>query len=437
MAIIHFRNPFFPTLRINKQIAVEEFYPRDAGELCIEDEDNLITQGLDNPIGTPALSEMLSPGQRVLIIVDDNTRTTPVSRILPHVLERIKKAGVRSEDIEILVALGTHRPLNEAELKQKLGPEVYQNYLVHNHNWQDPDSLINIGKTDSGIEIWINRRLKEADFIIGIGHIVPHRVAGYSGGGKIIQPGVCGPLTTGQTHWLSAYYAASEILGKPDNPVRKEIEEVALRAGLKFIVNVVQDKTGRMVGVFAGDPIRAHREGCRLAQNIYGVPIKGKADIVITEAFPAELELWQATKALQAADMVVNPGGVVILLAECPEGVSRSHGDLILKYGFRPLREVEKLVARKEITDLNTASYLARVGNILERVKVILVSKGISSLEARTLGFYSADSPQEALTMALKLVNKSDRIIVLHHGSEMLPFVTTEGIPSCNNSRTP
>ena len=161
--------------------------------------------------------------------------------------------------------------------------------------------------------------------------------------------------------------------------MRREIEEVALRAGLKFIVNVVQDKTGRLAGVFAGDPIKAHRQGCELAQRIYGVNIKARADIVITEAFPAELELWQATKALQAADMVVNPGGVIIFLAACPEGISQSHGQLILKYGFRPLAEVEKLVARKEITDLNAASYLARVGNIVSRARVILVSRGINT----------------------------------------------------------
>lgn len=304
MPIVHFSNPLFASLLIDEKISVEEFYPREAGEWCVVDEDSLIAEALDNPIGTPALSERLSPDQQVLIIVDDNTRTTPVNRILPHVLDRIKKAGVPSEHIKFLVALGTHRPLKEEELNRKLGSEICQKYLVYNHNWQDRNSLINIGRTPSGIDIWINQHLRESDFIIGIGHIVPHRVAGYSGGGKIIQPGVCGPITTGQTHWLSAYYSAGEILGRPDNPVRKEIEEVALRAGLKFILNVVQDKTGRVVGAFAGDPIKAHREGCKLAQRMYGVPIKEKADIVIAEAFPAELELWQATKALQAADMV-------------------------------------------------------------------------------------------------------------------------------------
>ncbi|CEP69386.1 Domain of unknown function DUF2088 [Moorella glycerini] len=423
MTRITFSNPFFSHLDIEANIVADEYHPVNTENLSLAMEEEIIKAGLDNPIGTPALVEMLSPDQKVLIIVDDNTRTTPVNRILPYLLAELKAAGISDANIKFLVGLGTHRHMEAEELKLKLGIEIYQYYSVYNHDWQKQDALINIGKTASGIDIWINRHLTEADFIIGIGHIVPHRVAGYSGGGKIIQPGVCGPITTGQTHWLSAYYSAAEILGHPDNPIRREIEEVAIRAGLKFIINVVQDKTGRLVGVFAGDPIKAHRQGCALAQKIYGVSIKAKADIVITEAFPAELELWQATKALQAADIVVNSGGVIILLAECPEGISKSHGQLILKYGFRPLPEVENLIARQEITNLNVASYLARVGNIVNRVKVILVSRGIAPAEARVLGFEAAATPQEAWTMALGLAGQKARLAVLHHGSEILPVL--------------
>lgn len=427
MATVSFSNSYFSPLNIEDGVLINEYYPMNVDAMSLPAEAEIIKAGLDNPVGTPDLAEMVTSGQRVLIIVDDNTRTTPLDRILPYLLAKIKAAGVSDANIKFLVGLGTHRPMSSEELERKLGKEVYQHYSVYNHDWEKADVLLNIGKTTSGIDIWINRHLTEADFIIGMGHIVPHRVAGYSGGGKIIQPGVCGPVTTAQTHWLSAYYAAADILGHPDNPVRQEIEEVALRAGLKFIVNVVQDRTGRLAGVFAGDPIKAHRKGCELAQGIYGVSIKTRADIVITEAFPAELELWQATKALQAADIVVNPGGVIIFLATCPEGISQSHGQLILKYGFRPLAEVEKLVARKEITNLNAASYLARVGNIVSRARVILVSRGITPAEARALGFATAATPQEAWDMALKLARPKPQVAVLHHGSEILPILTGTG----------
>lgn len=423
MTRITFNNPYFTPLNIKENIKFEEYYPINAVELSVPNDEEVIKAALDNPIGTPALGELIKPEHRVLIIVDDNTRTTPVDCILPPLLARIKAAGVEDAGIKFLVGSGTHRPMNEEELKRKLGIDIYQCYTVYNHDWEKTDSLINIGQTSSGVDIWISRHLMEADFVIGLGHIVPHRVAGYSGGGKIIQPGVCGPITTGQTHWLSAYYSAAEILGNPDNPVRREIEEVAIRAGLKFIINVVQDKTGHLAGVFAGDSIKAHRQGCALAQKIYGVSIKEKADIVISEAFPAELELWQATKALQAADVVVNPGGVIILLAECPEGISKSHGQLILKYGFRPLAEVESLVTRQEITNLNVASYLARVGNVVNKAKAILVSKGIPPAETRALGFDYAVAPGDALNMALGLVGEKARIAVLHQGSEILPLL--------------
>jgi len=192
-------------------VPIEEYFPIDGDALSLPAEEEIIEAGLDNPVGTPDLAEMVSPGQRVLIIVDDNTRTTPAERILPYLLTRLNTAGISDANIKFLVGLGTHRAMSAKELEQKLGKEVYQRYSVYNHDWEKSDDLLNIGKTTSGIDIWINRHLTEADFIIGLGHIVPHRVAGYSGGGKIIQPGLCGPATTAQTHWLSAYYTAADI----------------------------------------------------------------------------------------------------------------------------------------------------------------------------------------------------------------------------------
>lgn len=423
MTVVTFQNPCFGPLYLGEDLTVDQYRPLDAGPLPPGGGDRMIGEALDRPVGAPDLAGMVSGKRNVLIVIDDNSRTTPADRILPILLNKLGEAGIGDGDIKILVGLGTHRPMSGEELEKKVGPEIYRRCPVCNHDWGNPGALSYIGKTRAGIDIWVNRMVAEADFVIGLGHIVPHRVAGYSGGGKIIQPGVCGPGTTGRTHWMSAYYSASEMLGRPDNPVRREIEEVAAMAGLKFIVNVVQDRTGRLAGVFAGDPVEAHRMGCRMAEKIYGVPVKERADIVISEAFPAESELWLATKALQAADVVVRPGGVIVLLAECPEGVSRSHGALISKLGFRLLEEVEGLVARQEITNLNVASYLARVGNIACRKRVILVSRGIAREQARRLGFDYAATPPEALEMALQASGKRPGVAVLHHGSEILPVL--------------
>ncbi len=417
-----FTNRYFGELSIPSAYEVTEYYPRTYTDESGRSSAMIIEQAIDRPIGCSPLTAV-KPDDKVLVIVDDKSRTTPADEILPAVLERLRQAGVRDSAVTLMIALGTHRPMTGPELQEKVGPEVFARYRVANHAWDDPAALCNLGKTAAGTDIWVNKLAVDADYVIGIGHIVPHRVAGFSGGGKIVQPGISGPVTTGQTHWLSAYHSAEEMLGKPDNPVRREIEEVAARVGLKFIVNVVQDSAGKVAGVFAGDPILAHRAGCRFAGGIFGVAVKEKADIVIAEAYPAELELWQATKALQAADVVVKPGGQIILLAQCPEGISRSHGPLIERFGFRPLAAVERLVAEGAVADLNVASYLARVGNVLEKNRTILVSQGISALQSGKIGFESCSTAEEAFLKAVTGEEGRPKIAILHQGSELLPIL--------------
>ncbi len=417
-----FTNKYFGELAIPSSCEVTEYYPRTYTDESGRQARQLIEQAIDRPIACSPLTEV-KPGDKVLVIIDDKSRTTPVGAILPIVLDRLRQAGVGDSAVTILVALGTHRPMAGPELQEKVGREIFDRYRVVNHAWDDPAALCNLGKTVAGTDIWVNKLAVEADYIIGIGHIVPHRVAGFSGGGKIVQPGISGPVTTGQTHWLSAYHSAAEMLGNPDNPVRREIEEVAARVGLKFIVNVVQDSAGKVAGVFAGDPVLAHRAGCKFAGGIFGVAVKEKADIVIAEAYPAELELWQATKALQAADVVVKPGGQIILLARCPEGISRSHGPLIEQFGFRPLAAVERLVAEGAVADLNVASYLARVGNVLAKNRTILVSEGISAQQSSKVGFESCRNAEEAFLKAVSREGGRLKIAVLHQGSELLPIL--------------
>lgn len=424
MGKVVFSNPSFGELILSDKLKVREYFPGRFVHSGGSDDVEIVRNALERPIGCNCIPIEVKPADKVLLLIDDNSRSTPVHTILPLVLEQLEIAGVPDEAITVLIALGTHRPMTAAEMEERVGPEIFAKVTVLNHAWDDPASLQHLGTTAAGTDIWVNKLAVEADYIIGIGHIVPHRVAGYSGGGKIIQPGISGPVTTGKTHWLSAYYSAQEVLGQPDNPVRREIEEVALRVGLKFIVNVVQDSAGKIAGVFAGHPITAHRAGCKFAGSIYGVQIAQKADIVITEAYPTESELWLATKALQAADIVVKPDGVIILLAACPEGISCSHGPLIEKYGFRPLKEVEALVDEGLMQDLNVSSYLARVGNVLEKTRTILVSKGISKAQGEIIGFIGCGDAESALQKAFSMVNPDPEIVVLHHGSELLPIIT-------------
>jgi nickel-dependent lactate racemase len=195
-------------------------------------EEEIIREAFTHPTNSDPLPQMLKGREKVLIVVDDYTRTTPVQKILPQLISQLKASGIKPEDIKILVALGTHRAMTEEEIRTKFGKDISKQYPIFNHPWWDSNQLTYFGDTEKGTPIFVNRMVKEVDFIVGIGQIVPHRVSGFSGGGNIIQPGICGEETTGKTHWLSAQFKGREILGKIENPVKEEIEQVAQRVGL-------------------------------------------------------------------------------------------------------------------------------------------------------------------------------------------------------------
>lgn len=418
---IGFSYPDVPPLKIADENLLGVFQPR---ELALDSsEEDLLLRALLQPIGTPSLAEMARGKKRVLIIVDDNTRLTPVHKILPYVLEELKKGGVAEEAVRILIGLGTHRFMTEEEIKQKVGEEIWKKFPVDSHDWKNPEAVEFLGSTPSGTEVWINREVLRSDLIIGLGHIVPHRVAGYSGGGKIIQPAVCGPKTTEQTHWLSAQYPGKDIMGHADNPVRREIETVARQAGLDFIFNVVQDRKGRIVEAVCGDLVAAHRKGCEISRQVFGLRIPEQADIVVIDSYPADVEMWQAAKGIYSADLAVKEGGVIILITPCPEGVASQHPE-IERFGYQPLAKVKELVDSGELKDLTVAAHLVHVGEVIcKKALGILVSSGIGRETAEKIGFRWAATPQEALEQAFRLKGKKAKVLCFKHGGEILPLV--------------
>lgn len=386
-------------------------------------EDKLIEESLDSPMGAGALEDILSPDDRVLVLVDDNTRLTPAHKILPRLVERLLRRLRSKGQLTLLVASGTHRPMSPEEKEAKYGREILAELRLVDHNWSDPEALTFLGETSSGIPIHVNKLVQEADFIIGMGHIVPHRVAGFSGGGKIVQPGICGPATTDKTHWISAKYPGEEIMGKADNPVRREIEVVARQVGLRFLINAVQDGKGRLAGLFTGDPTMVYARGTELARKVYGVKVPAKADIVVIDSYPADLELWQAAKGVYASGLAVGDGGVVVLVTPCYEGVATTHPE-VERLGYRTYDEVNALVESGEITDLTVAAHLVHGGEVIKgKATGIMVSLGINRQTAEHLGFRYAATPQEALDMAFAIKGRSASVAVFHNGGEVLPMV--------------
>lgn len=386
--------------------------------------EELVEVALDNPIGSPKVEELVSPSTRVLFLVDDITRQTPAWALLPAVIRRMAQRGCPPANIKILIAAGTHARMSPQEIAKKLGPQIPQQHEVVIHHWQSDENLKQIGNTADGTPVRVNRLLGEADLVMGVGQIVPHRVMGFTGGATIVQPGVSGREVTGYTHWRSALVAGTEILGVVENPVRQEVENIARLAGLRFIVNVVMDAQHRVIHIVAGDVVAAHRKGAELSLAIHGIPQPALADIVFTESYPADYDLWQAGKGIYAAELAVREGGVVVIVTPCPHGVSTEHPE-VERLGYHGFEKVKAMVEKKQITDLVAAAHLVHVGRVVcDRARGIMVSPGIDPETQAHLGFQSASTPQQALEMALKIVGPQASVVVLRHGGDVLPLVT-------------
>lgn len=418
---VSFSHPAFAPVAIPRERLLGVFSPRTISSPPPPEE--LLEGSLRGPLGSPPLKQLVPGAGNVLVLVDDITRQTPVAQLLPRILRELEEAGAGPERVSVLVACGTHTPASVGQVRQRVSSHVFERYRVEQHYWKNANQLEDIGKTASGCPVVINKKLRQAQLVLAIGSIVPHRVVGFTGGGTIVQPGVCGAETTGWTHWLSAQHPGEEIMGKPDNPVRLEIEAVARKAGLRFIVNAVLDAQQRVAGVYSGDPVQAHRAGCRRSAEIFSVQLPHQADIVLIESYPADYDLWQAAKGIYSANLAVRPGGVIVLLAPCPFGVSKEHPE-VLHFGYRTLEEVRQLVADGKISDLAAAAHLVHVGEVIrKKARAIMVSTGISVEEQRKLGFLSAATPQEGLDRAMEL-EPQGKVAVILKGGNVYPEAT-------------
>lgn len=382
--------------------------------------DELVSHSLECPIGGEPISSQVSRGDKVLLVVDDVTRETPARAILPHITSQLEDSGVKDSDVEVIFALGTHRYMTPEEMRGKAGQETAKRYPMLNHEWMDEGELSDLGTTRSGTPIKVNRRILESDWSIGIGNIVAHRIAGYTGGGKIVQPGLSGDETTGYTHIMAGDLEGEEILGVAENPVRREMEEIAHKAGLKMITNTVLDGRARMIGCYSGDPVDAHRKGVETSDGIFAIPVDHKADITVVDSHPADTNMWQAVKAIQAGELATKPGGTIVLLSPCWEGASSEHPELE-KYGYRPPDEARAMLEAGELKDLVTVAAMIHVGRILEKLRVIVYTIGISRKQTEILGFEYASSPKEAMKLALEGAGTSPEILAFKRASEIVP----------------
>lgn len=414
----------FPYNRI-EPVEVPSSHPVDAYtvpemEGVHEKPDAIVAASLAAPIGVPRISEMISDGSRILIVVDDMSRPTPVHQILPPLLRELALGGARDTNIRFLVALGTHRPMTAQEISARVGADVAARFQVVNHEWDNPAALHDYGRLGDA-HVVLNRAMHESDVVIGVGSIAPHPAAGFSGGGKIIAPGVATEDAVGEFHWRSVHYPQKEVLGVRDNPMREQIDCIAKMAGLSAIVNVVLDGSGRILRCFSGGPVEAHRAGSAYAGGLYrvGVDKPESADIFIIDSHPLDQDLWQGVKALCALECIVPDNAVTILVTPAPEGVSRQHPG-VLAFGYRGLEDATHLVEEGRL-DKVTAHNVVQGGRLIRRTQAMLVSPGVAEADARRLGFMPFASVQMAFNEAERRKGKSARVIVLGMGGEICP----------------
>lgn len=380
-----------------------------------------ILYAITHPFGGKTLEEIIFPEKKIALIVDDGSRPTPVSQILPVIIRKMLECGAKKENIKIVVALGSHRYMTEDELRQRVGTEIYENYPVMNSEFQDSKKLVYVGDTAEGAPIMATAEIMTADIRIGIGNLVPHPVMGWGGGGKILYPGVAGEDTVSYFH-LKASLIDENMFGRNTTPIRDMMEGWVDSIGLDFIINTILTPDMKIYRVVAGDYILAHREGVEIGKRILGSKISEKANVVIVSSHPADQDFWQSPKALYGAEPILKGGrgGTMILVSpnyegigphpEYPEYMARDDGDTIVK---------EYISGKKKSGDRLAIAVGNSMSKLRRRRKLVVVSDGVTEEEMTRCGciYYPLSELQKAINDSL-LEYKDCRVAVLSNGAD-------------------
>jgi nickel-dependent lactate racemase len=426
---VHFKLPFGYRQKVEFDIPDKNltYYVERRKLPSVPNVRDSVAEAVKKPIGMPPLSKLAKRGDKVVVLVDDLTRPTPQNEVLPPVLEELCAGGPSADNVKIMIALGTHRTMTDAEIVDHLGPEVVERFEVTNSDYKDEKRLVNLGTTELGIPALVNKAVVDADLVLGVGNIVPHNAAGWGGGGKIVLPGVCGEDSVGMLHIAAGKVKPiGKLVATLDNPMRRDINVIARKAGLKAIVNTVLNNEDRVVRVFAGDPEQAFTEGVATARQVYCKDVPELADIVVFSTYPADIDYWQAMKALDFAHVGVRKGGTIVLLTPCTERISPTHPS----FKARATESYSKLleaVDRKEFEDLPAAGALLMHSQMLERAKIICYSTGFTEEDKKALGFENASTADEAIRMAFKRHGEHAKVGVIECG-EVVPVARRSGI---------
>jgi nickel-dependent lactate racemase len=382
---------------------------------CSETPADIIARSLDRLIGVDSLASVIEPGKSICLISDDITRPTPVALVLDQLLPRLESFGVRDEDLTILIALGSHRKMTDEELAGKLGANRIGRYRIVQSSFTDDRDFIEVARSSRGNPVLIHRSATDADIRIGIGNIAPHNTLGWSGGAKILFPGIADEASIAEFHMEAAFHPEN-LFGKVENSVRHEVERWVDSAGLHLIINTVLNRAGQLVDAVAGHFVKAHREGVCLAKKIYGVAFDTPYDLVIIDAEPYSFDFWQGTKGLNAASLLVRDGGVVLLAGPFGEGVG-PHPEYPDVMGLRGNREM-----LQESGDPLAIAVGHMIGRQMRRYETFVYTENHLDAVLEKAGICIVKDIGETITKLVAKRPDLQKAVIVRNGAEILPI---------------
>ena len=382
----------------------------------VPDEVAAIRAALASPVESARLTERVRPGSRVVVIVSDATRPAPSDRMLPPLLDELNAAGVPDSDITVTYAVGTHRRHTQAERTRLVGEAVYSRVRCVDF---EPEDWVDVGNTRRGTPVRATRMVVEADFRILTGNVEYHWFAGYSGGAKALVPGVCDRETVRRNHSMMVEPGAhaGRLVG---NPVREDIDEAADLIGADFALNVVLNAKREIVRAVAGAPRVVVALAAQTVDELNGVQLAERAEIVVASAggYPKDINVYQAQKAIDNARLAVKPGGTLIVVAECGEGL----GEETFAEWMAAAREPRDLIERLKREFVIGGHKAAGLALALVDSELCLVS-ALPEATVRGLFCASAESAQAALDRALAKHGPDARVLVMPSAGSTLPLV--------------
>lgn len=385
------------------------------------DQTAAVRAAMETPIGSPPLRELAAGKKTAVVIVSDHTRPVPSRHIVPLMLRELREGSPEIE-ITLLVATGCHRGTSREELENKLGRDILERERILVHDC-DASPVTDLGVLPSGARLVVNSLIAEAELVVAEGFIEPHFFAGFSGGRKSILPGVCSRTTVLGNHCSRFIDSPQATMGVLEgNPINTDMEAAAGMAGLRYIVNVVIDAQKRIVAAFAGDALEAHRAGCAFLKRYCVVRPKQLGDIVLTSngGAPLDQNVYQAVKGLTTAAAAAAPGAVLIICAECADGIGGENFYQALKgcaSASGLLAQIRAVPMERTVPDQWQYQILARM---IEAHTVLFVTRPELQTAIEEMKMEYAPTVEDALRRARELKGENARLTVIPDGVSVI-----------------